>query len=168
MNIAGGKDPKLVLEFCDFQVEADFLEGSISTAPTHDVYGGIQPSELGMLASEMKRNQVIADGGELRQGDYCLGTRWTDGDSNDPFAVGILGEITTRDAGKTPWYYFVDANGQRLKINGFRKVVGITRAEGDYILNNLPGIEKGFNSLWLCLSNYRAGFTYAGISKRLS
>jgi hypothetical protein len=73
-------------------------------------------------------------------GDYCLATKYCDGDPGDHFAVGFLKEIT--QWGTTTRYIVVDENGMPFRANGFRTCRKITQEQGRWVVENAYLIES--------------------------
>ena len=85
----------------------------------------------------------------LQAGTYVLATKFSDGDSKDQWFVGFYD-------GKLGDKHFVkDANGVQSRLNGYRRVQRITKAEGKYILANKRDIERGNLSMWQILRQFR-------------
>ena len=87
----------------------------------------------------------------LQKGDYVLATKWTDGDPQDPWAIGfysgeIANNISTRHMG-------VDSEGKPFRPSGFRRVQKISAGLGKWILDNKDDIELGGRSLWDIATN---------------
>jgi hypothetical protein len=73
-------------------------------------------------------------------GDYCLATKYSDGDPSDHFAVGFLQAI--RDYGQGPRYILVDENEEPFRATGFRWCRKITTEQGRWVIENADHIEK--------------------------
>ena len=160
MEVASGKDPKLVMEFCNFEVEAGFKDGSVTTYYSDDP-----------LKAQESKNECLmlrSSGDHLHQGDYLLGTKWSDGSGKDAWGIGFLSSVKNpgevRPKGRTR-FYLIDSDGGSLRSNGFRRVEKITQAEGDHLLGHKLAIENRGMNLYECLENYRKGLTYDGRSR---
>ena len=79
----------------------------------------------------------------LNKGDYCLATKWSDGEAWDHWAVGFYeGEIYP---GR---HSVVDSDGNRLRGGGFRRCQAITSEQGAYLLANAKDLEAAGTKLW--------------------
>ena len=78
----------------------------------------------------------------LAVGDYVLGTRWSDGDSREPFCVGFIVEIF--EAGR---YAIADNKGKRFS-GTYRRAERISQERGAFIVANISHIEQGVRSVW--------------------
>ena len=75
-------------------------------------------------------------------GEYCLATKWQDGEAWDHYAVGLYaGEIFP---GR---HQVVGHDGKPYRANGFRRCEPITKEQGDFILHT-PGISDTGFRLW--------------------
>jgi len=75
-------------------------------------------------------------------GEYCLATKYADGEAWDQYAVGFYaGEIFP---GR---HQVLDNDGNPFRANGFRRCEPITREQGDFILHT-PGISDTGFKLW--------------------
>lgn len=72
----------------------------------------------------------------MNKGDYCLATKYADGDPMDAWAVGFYASF--RDGR----HFVVDANGDSLRANGFRHVRKISGKRGAWLLNHSQKIEQ--------------------------
>ena len=75
----------------------------------------------------------------IKVGDYVLATRWSDGDSQDPWCVGFYAGVSETGS-------HVVSYGDGLSRT-FRKVKKISKARGDFIIKNKPAIERMNKSL---------------------
>ena len=76
-------------------------------------------------------------------GDYCLATKYDDGEGWDGWAVGFyVGEIF-------PGRHQVsDKDGKTWRANGFRRCEPITREQGDFLIASKDWIEQVGFKLW--------------------
>lgn len=82
------------------------------------------------------------DGRIPDMGEYCLATKWQDGEAWDQYAVGFYaGEISP---GR---HQVVGHDGKPYRANGFRRCEPITKEQGDFILHT-PGISDTGFKLW--------------------
>jgi hypothetical protein len=78
-----------------------------------------------------------------QKGDYCLATKWSDGEAWDHWAVGFYeGEIYP---GR---HSVVDSSGNRLRDGGFRRCEVISQEQGSYLLVNAMQLEACGTNLW--------------------
>jgi hypothetical protein len=90
----------------------------------------------------MTANPVILLVGRIAVGEYCLATKFSDGEAWDNYAVGFYaGEIFP---GR---HQVVDHDGKPFRAGGFRRCEPITREQGDFILFT-PGISDTDFRLW--------------------
>ena len=82
----------------------------------------------------------------IKAGDYCLATKYKDGDPKDQWAVGFYAGTFHRNCGDR--YFLVDEHGKDIRANGFRRIKKISKERGEWILNNSYDIENGTKSLW--------------------
>ena len=78
----------------------------------------------------------------MKEGDYVLATKWSDGDPRDQWCVGFY------DREENGRHYVVDSDGKQFRLNGFRRVKKISKSRGEFILNNAKNIEANHRSLW--------------------
>ena len=78
----------------------------------------------------------------LVKGDYVLATKWSDGDPKDNWCVGFY----DRQEGNR--HFVVDGNGTQFRAGGFRRAKKISKARGDWLVKNIPDIEKSGRSVW--------------------
>ena len=83
---------------------------------------------------------------KLKIGDYVLATKYSDGDPQDHWAVGIYVGMTEHT---TPRYNVVDILGKHFRHNGFRRINKITRKVGEWILDNSELIEHSGRNVWV-------------------
>ena len=89
----------------------------------------------------------------IKINDYVLATKYSDGDSQDHWAIGFYaGQIEGYDP---PRYDIKDINGESFRYNGFRKVKKISVSEGNHILNNIAKICGSEKSIWKILNELR-------------
>lgn len=79
----------------------------------------------------------------LKQGDYVLATKWSDGDPQDAWCVGFFSHMLREDR-----YIVVDDKGVPFRANGFRRAKRISDKRGRWILENEKEIEMSGRSLW--------------------
>lgn len=78
----------------------------------------------------------------MKEGDYVLATKYSDGDPGDQFCVGFYsGKVFDR-------FMVVDSNGAQFRANGFRRCEPISKEAGEYIVENMKDIERGDIGLW--------------------
>ena len=87
--------------------------------------------------------QVNGVVGRISKGEYCLATKYDDGEAWDQWAVGFYqNEIFP---GR---HQIVDNEGMLFRGNGFRRCEPISREQGDYLIKNKDNFDNtGFN-LW--------------------
>lgn len=79
---------------------------------------------------------------ELTKGDYVLATKYKDGAPQDEWCVGFFsGMLGSR-------FMVVDAQGQSIRGNGFRRVKKITAIRAQWLLENKENISMSNRSLW--------------------
>lgn len=79
----------------------------------------------------------------MKQGDYVIATKYSDGDPLDSFAVGFLVGIGTNGR-----FIVVDGSGEKLSRNGFRRAKKITGYVGEKFLSMISQIETSGVSIW--------------------
>lgn len=92
----------------------------------------------------------------LKTGDYVLGTKWSDGDPQDHWAVGFY------DGKLRDQHLVRDAQFNQFRASGFRRVKKISAERGKWLLDNSEQIEKSNRSMWHWL---RAPMSHSGDSK---
>jgi hypothetical protein len=78
----------------------------------------------------------------VKKGDYCLATKYLDGDPLDHWCVGFYDR---KEYGR---HFVVDMLGNQFRGNGFRKVAKISREMGDFFLGNVKKIEASNIGIW--------------------
>ncbi|MDD4436466.1 MAG: hypothetical protein PHS04_00310 [Tissierellia bacterium] len=83
-------------------------------------------------------------------GDYCLATKYSDGDPGDHWGLGFYdGEHDGR-------HYIKDSNGKQIRANGFRRVGKVSAEVGHWLLNTaakpLEASPPGTVNLWTMLT----------------
>jgi hypothetical protein len=78
----------------------------------------------------------------MKNGDYVLATKYSDGDPHDQWCIGIYEE----QIGDRHWV--IDIYGNQFRHNGFRRVKKITKERGEFILRHMNIIEYTDRSLW--------------------
>ena len=85
-------------------------------------------------------------------GDYVLATKWNDGEAWDHWAVGFY-------AGTHPWnaerHMVVDAAGNQIRANGFRRCAPVTHELGQWLLQNATELESCGANLWQIVADYQ-------------
>ena len=81
----------------------------------------------------------------MKNGDYVLATKYSDGDPKDQWCVGFWAGLTNHNP---PRHNVVDKNGQLFRSNGFQRVKKISQSVGEYILNNKRNIEQSSHSVF--------------------
>ena len=79
-------------------------------------------------------------------GDYVLGTKYSDGDPGDPWAVGIYAGM------KDGRHVVTHHDGTPIYAKGFRRVGKITHEQGRDMLKVSRGLEGAGGSLWAMLA----------------
>ncbi len=82
----------------------------------------------------------------LKQGDYVLATKYSDGDTHDHWCIGFYDHMD--ELGSSIRYYVVDSKGNQFRMNGFRRIKKISEKRGKWILKNKELIELSGKSLW--------------------
>jgi hypothetical protein len=78
----------------------------------------------------------------VEKGDYVLATKYSDGDPNDHWYLGIY----DREAGGR--HFVIDGEGNQARGNGFRRVKKISEYRGAWLLANAKQIEQSGKSIW--------------------
>lgn len=78
----------------------------------------------------------------ISKGDYVLATKYSDGDPQDPWAVGFYDHM------EGDRHFIVGNDGQQLRHSGFRRVGRITAQKGAWLLKNSREIEMSGRSIW--------------------
>lgn len=78
----------------------------------------------------------------IKQGDYVLATKYSDGDPKDPWGVGFFDEFDCER------FYVMDSQGVWLRYGGFRRCEAISKDLGKYICDHIEDIQQGSISLW--------------------
>jgi hypothetical protein len=86
----------------------------------------------------------------LKEGDYCLATKWSDGEAWDHWAVGFYGGCTPHGR-----FIIVDEQGISFRAGGFRRCSQITQEQGDYLLSNALELERAGTCLWGLIEDRR-------------
>lgn len=73
----------------------------------------------------------------MKKGDYVLATKWSDADPGDHWCVGFYDELKWGDR-----HIVLDNDGKPFRANGFRRVYPITDAEGRWMIEHIPEIDK--------------------------
>lgn len=74
---------------------------------------------------------------DLKEGDYVLATKFHDGDSGDPWAVGFYAGLTEHDR-----YLVKDGNDNHIRASGYRRVGKISHDLGSWLMNNADDLES--------------------------
>ena len=83
---------------------------------------------------------------EVKEGDYVIATKWSDGDPQDQWCVGFYNGRLKKVSGDR--YDVVDGRGNLFRGNGFRRIKKISRQRGGFILSKKDKIENGKKSVW--------------------
>lgn len=87
---------------------------------------------------------------DVKAGDYVLGTKFTDGDPGDPWAVGIY--VDSYDHFGTIRHRVIHANGELIYgRRGFERVGRISDEYGEWLLSiskHLEASPPGTVNLW--------------------
>ena len=84
-----------------------------------------------------------------RIGEYCLATKWYDGDPGDHWGVGFYAGT---ENGR---HYLKDGYGNQIRANGFRRVAPIKPEVGAWLLSiakQLEAAPPGAVNLWTMLT----------------
>ena len=73
----------------------------------------------------------------MKKGDYVLATKYSDGDPGDQWCVGFYDRLDYGDR-----HFIVNNDGKQFRANGFRRVQKIRDAEGHWLIEHIPDIEK--------------------------
>lgn len=87
---------------------------------------------------------------ELKNGDYVLATKYSDGSPYDHWAIGFydgLLRIGPEKADETR-HMVVDSEGMPFRRNGFRRVKRINAKRGGAMLRLKDSIDISGHSLW--------------------
>lgn len=85
----------------------------------------------------------------MKVGQYVLVSKWSDGNSKDPWGVGFY-KSTENER-----HFIADNDGNLIRVNGFRRMKKISANEGEYFINNGVDIEISGMSIWKILKQYR-------------
>ena len=78
----------------------------------------------------------------MKKGDYVLATKYSDGDPNDHWYVGMYDR---EDGGR---HYVTDGEGNQARGNGFRRVKKISSYRGNWLIANAKQIQQSGKSVW--------------------
>ena len=94
-------------------------------------------------------------------GEYCLATKYSDGDPGDPWGLGFY------DGERGGRHYIKDNNGNQIRGNGYRKVGRVRKDVGHWLLHTaakaLEASPPGTVNLWWMLTvkaHYEKGEEY--------
>lgn len=86
------------------------------------------------------------------KGDYVLATKFTDGDTRDPWAVGFYDGKTINGR-----HLVVDSDGNQFRLNGYARVSKIKGKAGEWLVRNASTLESycgpGMLKLWGMMSD---------------
>ena len=82
---------------------------------------------------------------DLKEGDYVLATKWSDGDSRDHWCCGFYQGMTGHENQR---YDIADSDGNLFRNNGFRRCEKIHPAIGKYLVDNSHHISAIKILLW--------------------
>ena len=85
----------------------------------------------------------------IKIGDYCLATKFSDGDPGDHWGLGFY------DGERDGRYYITDNDGKQIRANGFRKIARIRSDVGAWLLSVAKELEAsppGTVNLWTMLT----------------
>jgi len=88
----------------------------------------------------------------LKQGDYVVATKYSDGDPGDHFCVGFFRDMTAHDE---PRYNIVNSDGELFRGNGFRRAQKISKEVGEMIISNCDGVERSGVSIWRWVRQFK-------------
>jgi hypothetical protein len=88
----------------------------------------------------------------MKQGDYVLATKYSDGDPRDHWCVGFYKK--SFQAGTQTRHDIVDEGGSLFRHNGFRRVQHISRQEGGWLIESKNEIHFS-KSVWHFLRAFR-------------
>jgi hypothetical protein len=74
----------------------------------------------------------------MQKGDYVLAHKWSDADPGDHWCVGFY-DHPMRGGER---HMIVDGDGKPFRGNGFSYVVPITDAQGRWMIEHIPAIDK--------------------------
>ena len=80
---------------------------------------------------------------KIKKGDYVIGTKYSDGDPMDQFAIGLFSGMTWHGR-----FNIVDNDGNLFRGNGFRRVKKISGKVGRELVKQIPFIESSGKSVW--------------------
>ncbi|MCP5463376.1 MAG: hypothetical protein H7A34_09470 [bacterium] len=83
---------------------------------------------------------------EVKIGDYVLGTVWSDGLTNDPWAVGFFAG-TLQINGQTR-YLLVNSQNKPIREAGYRRIQKISKQHGQWLITHGNAIENSGQSLF--------------------
>lgn len=82
----------------------------------------------------------------IKNGDYCIATKWQDGDPQDQWAVGFYSGLLPKSTGDR--HLVVDSEGHQFRANGFRRVEKISSERGALLVKLAKRIEQSGRSVW--------------------
>ena len=85
----------------------------------------------------------------LKDGDYVLATKYSDGDSKDQFSIGFFcGMLFDHNGKQTDRYLVEDDNGQLFRQSGFRRCERISQRIGNLLVAAASMIRMGDATVW--------------------
>jgi hypothetical protein len=82
----------------------------------------------------------------VKEGDYVLATKYSDGDPGDQFAVGWFNGMLPKLGGDR--YMVRDASGKDFRRNGFRRCEPITHEQGVWFVEHQKEIEASMRDFY--------------------
>ena len=89
---------------------------------------------------------------QLKQGDYVVATKYSDGDPADHFCVGFFRDMTNHDE---PRYNIVSSDGELFRGNGFKRAMRINKELGEMITAKFETIERSDVSVWKWVRQFK-------------
>lgn len=99
---------------------------------------------------DILKHNYVCTSDVAKNGDYVLGTKYVDGDPNDPWAVGFIYGV---GLGAEP--VILDCNGVQISTSRIRRWEPITKEIGTAILSS----SAVGHSLWCFVEELRSGNT---------
>ena len=83
--------------------------------------------------------------------DYVLASKWSDGDPNDPWAIGFVDK--TLPPTSSPRYTLKDADGNPMKFGIFGRAERISEASGYILVVARNIVMQSHYSVWYWKNN---------------
>ena len=84
----------------------------------------------------------------MRKGNYVLATKWSDGDPQDPWAIGSYDGLTGITENGKGRHLVVDNNSKQFRPGGFRRVKKIKPEVSAWLLAHKDQIEMSTFSMY--------------------